>query len=628
MEKKQFQAESKRLLEMMINSIYTKKEVFLRELISNASDAIDKIYYKALTDDSLSFDKDNYYIRIVPNKDDRTLSVIDTGIGMTKEELEENLGTIAKSGSLAFKKENEIKDGFDIIGQFGVGFYAAFMVADVVTVISRALDSDQAYKWESSGADGYTIEPVEKADIGTEVILKLKENTEDESYDEFLDEWRLKEIIKKYSDFIRYPIKMEVTHSKPKDDDSNEYVDYKEEETINSMVPIWKKNKSELTDDDYMNFYNEKRYGFDKPLKHIHISVDGTVRYNAILYIPERAPYDFYTPDYEKGLELYSNGVLIMNKCADLLPDYFSFVKGMVDSEDLSLNISREMLQHDRQLKVIAKNIKNKIKRELENLLKNEREQYEKFYEAFGRQLKFGVYSDFGANKDVLQDLLLFYSSKEKKLVTLDEYVSRMPEDQKYIYYATGDSIDRIDKLPQTELVRDKGYEILYFTEDIDEFAIKMLMDYKEKQFKSVSDNDLGIESEEKEKETEAEEKEYKELFDYMASVLGGKVKKVKASKRLKTHPVCLSTEGEITIEMEKVLNAMPNPNGQKVTAEKVLEINTHHDVFKSLQAAFENDKEKLELYTKLLYNQALLIEDLPIEDPVAFTNDMCKVMV
>lgn len=628
MEKKQFQAESKRLLEMMINSIYTKKEVFLRELISNASDAIDKIYYKALTDDSLSFDKDNYYIRIVPNKDDRTLSVIDTGIGMTKEELEENLGTIAKSGSLAFKKENEIKDGFDIIGQFGVGFYAAFMVADVVTVISRALGSDQAYKWESSGADGYTIEPVEKADIGTEVILKLKENTEDESYDEFLDEWRLKEIIKKYSDFIRYPIKMEVTHSKPKDDDSNEYVDYKEEETINSMVPIWKKNKSELTDDDYMNFYNEKRYGFDKPLKHIHISVDGTVRYNAILYIPERAPYDFYTPDYEKGLELYSNGVLIMNKCADLLPDYFSFVKGMVDSEDLSLNISREMLQHERQLKVIAKNIKNKIKRELENLLKNEREQYEKFYEAFGRQLKFGVYSDFGANKDVLQDLLLFYSSKEKKLVTLDEYVSRMPEDQKNIYYATGDSIDRIDKLPQTELVRDKGYEILYFTEDIDEFAIKMLMDYKEKQFKSVSDNDLGIESEEKEKETEAEEKEYKELFDYMASVLGGKVKKVKASKRLKTHPVCLSTEGEITIEMEKVLNAMPNPNGQKVTAEKVLEINTHHDVFKSLQAAFENDKEKLELYTKLLYNQALLIEDLPIEDPVAFTNDMCKVMV
>ena len=628
MEKKQFQAESKRLLEMMINSIYTKKEVFLRELISNASDAIDKIYYKALTDDALTFDKDNYYIRIIPNKDNRTLTVIDTGIGMTKEELESNLGTIAKSGSLAFKKENEIKDGYDIIGQFGVGFYAAFMVADVVTVTSRALGSEQAFKWESRGADGYTIEPAEKGDVGTEIVLTLKENTEDESYDEFLDEWRLKEIIKKYSDFIRYPIKMEVTHSKPKDDDTGEYVDYKEEETINSMVPIWKKNKSELTDEDYINFYNEKRYGFDKPLKHIHIRVDGTVRYNAILYIPERAPYDFYTPDYEKGLELYSNGVLIMNKCADLLPDYFSFVKGMVDSEDLSLNISREMLQHDRQLKVIAKNIKSKIKRELENLLKNDRENYEKFYEAFGRQLKFGVYSDFGANKDVLQDLLLFYSSKEKKLVTLAEYVDRMPEDQKYIYYATGDSIERIDKLPQTELVADKGYEILYFTDDVDEFAIKMLVKYKEKEFKSVSDSDLGIDGGENEKETEAEEKEYQELFDYMAGVLDGKIKKVKASKRLKTHPVCLSTEGEITIEMEKVLNAMPNPNGQKVTAEKVLEINTHHDVFKSLQDAFNIDKEKLKLYTKLLYNQALLIEGLPIEDPVAFTNDICKVMV
>ncbi|WP_033828907.1 molecular chaperone HtpG [Bacillus andreraoultii] len=626
MEIKQFQAESKRLLDMMINSIYTKKEVFLRELISNASDAIDKIYYKALTDDSLTFDKDNYYIRIVPNKEERTLAIIDTGIGMTKEELEANLGTIAKSGSLAFKQENEIKDGFDIIGQFGVGFYAAFMVADVVTVISKALGATEAYKWESHGADGYTIESTEKAEVGTEIILKLKENTEDESYDEFLDEWRLKEVIKKYSDFIRYPIKMEVTHSKPKDDDSNEYVDYKEEETINSMVPIWKKNKSELTDEDYLNFYNEKRYGFDQPLKHIHISVDGTVRYNAILYIPERAPYDFYTPEYEKGLELYSNGVLIMNKCADLLPDYFSFVKGMVDSEDLSLNISREMLQHDRQLKVIAKNIKNKIKRELENLLKNDRENFEKFYEAFGRQLKFGVYNNFGSEKEVLQDLLLFYSSKEKKLVTLAEYVERMPEEQKYIYYATGDSIDRIDKLPQTELVADKGYEILYFTEDIDEFAVKMLMNYKEKEFKSVSDSDLGIDSPEDQKETEAEEKEYKELFEYMAGVLGDKVKKVKVSKRLKTHPVCLSTEGEVTIEMEKVLNAMPN--GQQVKAEKVLEINTHHDVFKSLQHAFENDKEKLELFTKLLYNQALLIEGLPIEDPVAFTNDMCKVMV
>lgn len=626
MEKKQFQAESKRLLEMMINSIYTKKEVFLRELISNASDAIDKIYYKALTDDSLTFNKDDYFIKIEADKNNRTLKVIDTGIGMTKEELESNLGTIAKSGSLAFKKENELKDGFDIIGQFGVGFYAAFMVADEVTVVTKALDSDQAYKWESAGAEGYTIIPAEKDKIGTEITLKIKENTEDENYDEYLEEWTLKQIIKKYSDFIRYPIKMDVTKSKPKEEDSKEYVDYTEEETVNSMVPLWRRNKNELTDEDYEKFYQEKRYGFDTPLKHIHLSVDGSVRYNAILYIPEKAPYDFYTPEYEKGLELYSNGVLIMNKCADLFPDYFSFVKGMVDSEDLSLNISREMLQHDRQLKVIAKNIKSKLKRELEGLLKNEREKFEKFYESFGRQLKFGVYSDFGANKDVLQDLILFVSSKEKKLVSLDEYVSRMPEDQKYIYYASGDSIERIDKLPQTELVRDKGFEILYFTEDIDEFAIKMLMNYKEKEFKSVSDSDLGFEPEEKNSESESEEKDYQDLFDYMKSVLGDEVKRVKASKRLKTHPVCLSTEGEVTIEMEKVLKAMPN--SQNIKADKVLEINTNHEVFQSLQNAFTNDKEKLDIFTKLLYNQALLIEGLPIEDPVEFTNNMCKVMV
>ncbi|WAA13441.1 molecular chaperone HtpG [Fervidibacillus halotolerans] len=626
MEKKQFQAESKRLLEMMINSIYTKKEIFLRELISNASDAIDKIYYKALTDDSLTFDKDQYYIKIIPNKENRTLTVLDTGIGMTKEELGTNLGTIAKSGSLSFKKEHEMKDGFDIIGQFGVGFYAAFMVSDVVTVKSKAFGENQAYEWQSEGTEGYTISPCDKADVGTEVILKLKENTEDDNFDEFLEEWRLKEIVKKYSDFIRYPIKMDVTKHKPKEEGSDEYVEYKEEEIINSMVPIWRKNKNELTDDDYINFYNEKRYGFDKPLKHIHLSVDGTVRYQAILYIPERAPYDYYTPEYEKGLELYSNGVLIMGKSPDLLPDYFSFVKGMVDSEDLSLNISREMLQHDRQLKFIAKNIKNKIKRELELMLKNEREKYETFYKAFGRQLKFGVYSDFGANKDILQDLLMFYSSKEKKLVTLDEYVSRMAEDQKYIYYATGESIDRIEKLPQTELVLEKGYEILYLTEDIDEFAIKMLVKYKEKEFRSVSGDDLGIETEDESKENESQEEENKEMFAYMKEVLGDKVKSVKASKRLKTHPVCFSTEGEITIEMEKVINSMPN--SQKVKAEKVLEINPNHEVFQSLKKAFETDKEKLALYTKLLYNQALLIEGLQVEDPVEFTIDMCKVMV
>ncbi|RRJ64045.1 molecular chaperone HtpG [Paenibacillus oralis] len=626
MAKQQFQAESKRLLEMMINSIYTQKEIFLRELISNASDAIDKIYYRALTDDKLVFNKDDYFIKLKPDKASRTLTITDTGIGMTKDELENNLGVIAKSGSYAFKNENEIKDGHNIIGQFGVGFYSAFMVADVVTVTSRALGSDEAYKWESQGADGYTVEPCEKDAVGTEIILKIKENTEDEQYDEYLDEYRLKTIIKKYSDFIRYPIKMDITSSRPKEGSEGEFEDYTEEQTVNSMVPIWRKNKSELTDEDYENFYVEKRYGFDKPVSHIHIKADGAVVYNAILYIPEKTPFDYYTKEYEKGLELYSNGVLIMNKCADLLPDYFSFVKGMVDSEDLSLNISRELLQHDRQLKMIAKNIQSKIKSQLQSLLKDEREKYEKFYESFGRQLKFGVYNEYGMHKDVLQDLLLFTSSKEKKLVTLDEYVSRMPEDQKYIYYAAGESVERLEKLPQTELVLDKGYEILYFTDDIDEFAIKMIMSYKDKEFKSVSSGDLGIEADAAEEKAEADDN--KELFAAMKELLSGKVKEVKASKRLKSHPVCLSTEGELSIEMEKVLSAMPGSDGQAVKADKVLEINVGHEVFKSLQKAYESDKEKLGLFTNLLYNQALLIEGLPIADPVEFTNDICKVMV
>jgi molecular chaperone HtpG len=625
MEKKQFQAESKRLLEMMINSIYSQKEVFLRELISNASDAIDKLYYKALTDENISFDKNSYFIKVIPNKENRTLTIIDTGIGMTKEEMENNLGTIAKSGSLAFKKENEAKDGHEIIGQFGVGFYAAFMAADVVTVLSKAFGSDEAYKWESEGADGYTIEQAQKDMAGTEIILKIKENTEDEIYDEFLDPYRVKAIIKKYSDFIRYPIKMDMKTSKPKEGSDNEFEEIIEEKTINSMVPIWRKNKNELTDQDYEQFYQEKHYGFDKPLKHIHISVDGTIRYNAILYIPEKIPFDYYSKEFEKGLELYSNGVLIMNKCADLLPDHFSFVKGMVDSEDLSLNISREILQQDRQLMLIAKNINKKIKAELQSLLKNEREKYEEFYKSFGRQLKFGVYSDFGANKELLQDLLMFYSSKEKKLVALEEYMSRMPEEQKYIYYASGQSIERIEKLPQTELVADKGYEILYFTEDIDEFAIRMLMSYKEKEFKSVSSGDLGFEADENKKD-ETEASEDKELFDYMKNILADKVKEVRASKRLKSHPVCLSSDGEITIEMEKVLNTMPD--NQNIKADKVLEINTNHEVFQSLKGVFEKDKEKLSLYTNLLYNQALLIEGLPISDPVEFTNDICRVMV
>ncbi|MEF2245983.1 MULTISPECIES: molecular chaperone HtpG [unclassified Paenibacillus] len=625
MEVKQFQAESKRLLEMMINSIYTQQEIFLRELISNSSDAIDKIYYKALTDDSLVFDKDNYFIKLSIDKNNRTLTISDTGIGMTAEELENNLGVIAKSGSLAFKKETELKDGHDIIGQFGVGFYSSFMVAESVKVISRALGSDKAYMWESSGAEGYTITEATKESVGTDIIMKIKQNTEDDNYDEYLEQYRIRAIVKKYSDFIKYPIKMDMTSSRPKEGAENEFEEYTEEQTLNSMVPIWRRNRNELTDEDYTNFYNEKRYGFDQPLKHIHISADGAVVYRSILFIPERIPFDFYSKEYEKGLELYSNGVLIMDKCGDLLPDYFSFVKGMVDSEDLSLNISRELLQHDRQLKQIAKNIKNRIKSTLQSMVKDEREQYEKFYESFGRQLKYGVYSDYGANKEELQDLLMFYSSKEEKLVTLAEYVERMPEDQKYIYYASGPSHERIARLPQTELVAEKGYEILYFTEDIDEFAIKMIASYKEKEFRSVSGGDLGIEEEKQDEATEKANEENKELFEQMASLLGDKVKSVRVSKRLRSHPVCLTADGEVTIEMEKILSAMPdNPN---VKAEKVLEINVNHDVFQTLKKVFESDKDKFNLYTSLLYNQALLIEGLPLQDPVQFTNDMCKVM-
>lgn len=626
MAKKQFKAESKRLLEMMINSIYTHKEIFLRELISNASDAIDKNYYKVLADNQLVFNQEDYYIKVMIDKANRTLTISDTGIGMSKEDLENNLGVIAQSGSLAFKKENELKDGYNIIGQFGVGFYSAFMVADVVTVISKAFGSNEAFKWESKGADGYTIEPCEKDSVGTEIIMAIKDNTEDDQYDEYLEEYRLRAIIKKYSDFIRYPIKMDMKGQRPKEGSDNEFEEYQEEQTINSMVPIWRKNKSELTPEDYENFYLEKRYGFDKPLTHVHIKADGAAVYNAILFIPENTPYDYYTKEFEKGLELYSNGVLIMDKCSDLLPDYFSFVKGLVDSEDLSLNISREMLQHDRQLTLIAKNIKNKIKSQLQSLLKDEREKYVQFYNAFGRQLKFGVYNDYGTHKDVLQDLLMFYSSTEKKLVTLDEYVSRMPEDQKYIYYASGESVERIEKLPQTEMVSDKGYEILYFTDDVDEFAIKMIGTYKEKEFKSVSSGDLGIEPDADDAQSDEEVNDNKELFEAMKNVLADKVTNVRASKRLKTHPVCLSTEGEVTIEMEKILKAMPNNQGIK--ADKVLEINVNHEVFKSLKDAYSADKEKLNLYTNLLYNQALLIEGLPIQDPVQFTNDMCKIML
>lgn len=625
MAKKQFKAESKRLLDLMINSIYTHKEIFLRELISNASDAIDKSYYKSLTDKNIVFNKDDFYIRITPNESERTLTITDTGIGMTKEELETNLGTIAKSGSLEFKENNEIKSGVDIIGQFGVGFYSAFMVSEKVTVISKALGSEEAYKWQSSGADGYTITQWEKDTTGTEIILKIKPNTEDENYDEFLDVYNIKSLVKKYSDFIKYPIKMMMKKHKLKEGTENEYEDYYEDEILNGMVPIWRKNKSELKPEDYENFYLEKHFGFEKPLKYIHVSVEGVTSYNAILYIPARASFDYYTREFEKGLELYSNGVLIMDKCADLLPDYFGFVQGLVDSADLSLNISRELLQHDRQLQFIAKRIKEKIKSELLSMQKETREDYEKFFTNFGRTLKYGIYSDWGANKETLQDLIMFYSSTEKKLVTLDEYVSRMKEDQKYIYYATGENIDKISKLPQTEVVADKGYEILYFTDEIDEFAIKILMNYNEKEFKNISSADLDIET--NEEDIKDSSNNYKEIFSFIKESLDGKVKEVKASKRLKNHPVCLSSEGELSIEMEKVLKSMPDNLGGNIHAEKVLEINTSHNIFDKIKSAYEIDKEKLKKISNVLFNQALLIEGLPIEDPVQYANDVCELL-
>ncbi len=625
MAKRKFKAESKRVLDIMINSIYTHKEIFLRELISNASDAIDKIYYKALTDDDLEFDKSNYYIRVKVDKDSRKLIISDTGIGMTKEELEENLGVIAQSGSFNFKNLNKVKDGYDIIGQFGVGFYSSFMVADKVEVHTRALGEEEGYMWVSEGADGYTIKNFDKENLGTDIILTIKENTEDDNYDKYLNTNELQQIVKKYSDFIRYPIKMEVNKTRLKEETEDEYENYTEVETVNSMVPIWKKNKLNLKDEDYENFYSEKHFGFDKPLSHLHVSVDGVIRYNAVLFIPENIPFDYYSKEYEKGLELYSNGVLIMNRCPDLLPDYFSFVKGVVDSEDLTLNLSREVLQKDRQLQFIAKNLRTKIKKELETMMKHDREKYEKFYSSFGRQLKFGIYDEFGRDKDFLKDLLMFYSSKKEKMVSLDEYVESMPEDQNYIYYAAGESKETLKKLPHTESITDKGYEVLYFTEDVDEFAIKMLGEFKEKEFKSVSSSDIEIDESDDIADNEADDEIKREIFEYMTKSLSGKISKVKASKRLKNHPVCLSNEGDVSIEMEKVLKNMPN--NQNIKADKILEININHKVFESLKNAYTNDKDKLDLYTNLLYNQALLIEGLPLEDPVEFSNNISKIM-
>ncbi len=617
MAKKQFKSESKRLLDLMINSIYTHKEIFLRELISNASDAIDKYYYLSLSDENVAFDRSKFFIKITADKENRILTIEDTGIGMDKAELEDNLGTIAKSGSFAFKNEKEAKENVDIIGQFGVGFYSAFMVADRVVVKSLKFGSDEAFCWESSGADGYTVTPCEKETVGTTITLYLKADTEDENYSEFLDEYKIKQLIRKYSDYIKYPIKMDVTKKKLKEGTENEYEDYTEEETLNSMIPIWRKSRSELTSDEYNAFYKEKFFDFEDPLLTIHTSADGVVSYTALLYIPTRPPFDYYTKEYQKGLQLYTNGVMIMDKCADLLPDYFGFVRGLVDSADLSLNISREILQHDRQLKVIANSIKKKIKSELLTLMKNDREKYETFFKAFGRQLKFGVYDNYGAEKEFLQDLILFTSSKEKKYVSLDEYVQNMKEDQKYIYYACAETADKADGLPQTELLKEQGVEILYFTEDVDEFAAKILGKYKDKEFKSVSDADAG--------ETPENTEENKDVFEFLTKALEGKVKEVKASAKLKTHPVCLSSAGPLSLEMEKVLNAMPND--QKVKAERVLEINTNHKMFEKIKALYAADQEKLKKLAVVLYDIALLIEGMNIDSPTDFAETLCELL-
>lgn len=639
MAKKQFKAESKRLLDLMIHSIYTHKEIFLREIISNASDAIDKLYYLTLTENT-GISRDDFFIRIALDKDANTITISDNGIGMTKDEMENNLGTIAKSGSLQFKNENadkmEAKDAIDIIGQFGVGFYSAFMVSDKIQVISKRYGEEGANLWESTGADGYSITDCDKDTVGTDIILYLKNDTEDEKYSDYLKEYKIKGLIKKYSDYIRYPIKMnvekhsmkEATEEQKADENfTPEYETYREDEVLNSMVPIWKKSKGDITTEDYNQFYKEKFFDFEDPSRVIHTSVEGVSTYNALLYIPARTPFNYYTREYEKGLQLYSSGVLIMDKCADLLPDYFSFVKGLVDSQDLSLNISREMLQHDRQLKAIATRLEKKIKSELVEMLNTDREKYEKFFENFGLQLKFGAYNGYGQNKDAVKELLMFYSSSEKKLVTLSEYVSRMKEDQKYIYYACGESIEKLDKMPQTELLKDKDYEILYCTDEVDEFAIKMLGTIEEKEFRSVSSEDLGIEESTEEKEAaEKQKEENKALFDAMKEALGNKVSEIRVSQRLKSHPVCLASAGDLSIEMEKVLNAMPNAN-EKVAAEKVLEINANHKVFQALKDAYASDSDKVKTYAELLYNQARLIEGLSIEDPIEFSNAICSLM-
>ena len=622
---KQFKAESKRLLDLMINSIYTNKEIFLRELLSNASDAIDKLYYQSLTDKSITVNKKDLCIKIEIDKENRLLKIIDTGIGMNKEELENNLGMIAKSGSLQFKEENEKKKDVNIIGQFGVGFYSSFMVSDDVTVISKKYNEEDAYKWESTGAEGYTITKDEKDTYGTTIILKIKSDNEEYNYSDFLDTYTIETLVKKYSDYIRYPIKMNVTRRELKKDSKDEYEDVTKEETLNSMIPLWKKDKNKITEEEYNNFYQSKFYDYENPIKVIHTSVEGMTSYKAILFLPAHAPFDYYSKEYEKGLALYSNGVLIMDKCFDLLPDYFGFVKGVVDSDDLSLNISREILQQDRQLKLIASNIEKKIKSELESMLKDERDKYEKFFKEFGMQLKLGVYNDYGMHKDELKDLLLFYSSKDEKYITLKEYVSSMKDDEENIYYACGETIDKINMLPQVEKVKDKGYNILYLTEYVDEFAIKSLMEYDGKKFVNVSEENLDLDTEEEKEEIKKINDENKEMLNSMKEIIGSDVSDVRFTHRLKNHPVCLVSEGPVSIEMQKVLNAMPTD--QSINAKIILEINSSHKIADKLKELYKSDKEKFNEYTKILYSQSRLIEGLSIENPTEISNLICDLL-
>ncbi len=622
---KQFKAESKRLLDLMINSIYTNKEIFLRELLSNASDAIDKLYYQSLTDKSIKVNKKDLCIKIEIDKENRLLKIIDTGIGMNKEELENNLGMIAKSGSLQFKEENEKKKDVNIIGQFGVGFYSSFMVSDDVTVISKKYNEEDAYKWESTGAEGYTITKDEKDTYGTTIILKIKSDNEEYNYSDFLDTYTIETLVKKYSDYIRYPIKMNVTRRELKKGSKDEYEDVTKEETLNSMIPLWKKDKNKITEEEYNNFYQSKFYDYENPIKVIHTSVEGMTSYKAILFLPAHAPFDYYSKEYEKGLALYSNGVLIMDKCSDLLPDYFGFVKGVVDSDDLSLNISREILQQDRQLKLIASNIEKKIKSELESMLKDERDKYEKFFKEFGMQLKLGVYNDYGMHKDELKDLLLFYSSKDEKYITLKEYVSSMKDDEENIYYACGETIDKINMLPQVEKVKDKGYNILYLTEYVDEFAIKSLMEYDGKKFVNVSEENLDLDTEEEKKEIKKINDENKEMLNSMKEIIGSDISDVRFTHRLKNHPVCLVSEGPVSIEMQKVLNAMPTD--KNINAKIILEINSSHKIADKLKELYKSDKERFNEYTKILYSQSRLIEGLSIENPTEISNLICDLL-